>query len=198
MTINGSEVRTFTQASTQITTTNLAANSLPAVTTANMDCNILIEVLSTGGAILQEETSKEIDCRFQDTQKSFMNAAGEWSQSQAIAYVSESSCIIGSIFSCNGYDYNIAQVSIITGLDGSEEGRKLWLTCKTESPDRAIEVEEGAETLTRYMTKAVYDVDEDGIADKAEGVRDLDTLPAAPVEGEIAAKDGKLYIAVTG
>ncbi len=196
LTINGTETLTFTQASTKISTTYLTADTLPVVTTSGLDCNILIEVLSAGGAILQEETAKEIDCRFQDTQKSFRDASGNWSQSQAIAYVSESECIIGTIFSCGGYDYNIAQVSIMAGLDGSEEGRKLWLTGKTESPDRAISVEEGSELLTRYMTKAVYDTDGDGIADKAEAIRALDDLPEAPTQGEIVEKDGKLYLAI--
>jgi hypothetical protein len=197
LTTNGSETLTFAIASTKITTTNLTANTLPTITTANLDCNILIECLTTGGAVMQEETAKEIDCRFQDTQKGFYDSTGEWSMSQAIAYVSESSCIIGTKLSYDGYDYNIAQVSIMTDLDGSEEGRKLWLTGKSVSPDRDIEVEEGSELLTRYMTKAVYDTDEDGVADKAEGVRDLDALPVSPVEGEIVAKDGKLYVAVS-
>ena len=48
-----------------------------------------------------------------------------------------------------------------------------------------------------YMLKSVYDIDADGIADKAEAIRDLDILTVSPTEGEIAAKDGKLYIAVT-
>lgn len=194
LTVNGTETVTFTQASTKQTTTTLAADLLPTVTTSGLDCNILIEVLSVGGAILQEETAKEIDCRFQDTQKSFRDASGEWSTTQAIAYVSESSCIIGSIFSCNGYDYNIAQVSIMTGLDGSEEGRKLYLVGKSVSPDRDIEVEVGAETLTRYMTKAVYDTDEDGIADKAEGIREVEEFPSNPKKGDMVLKDGELYV----
>ena len=168
ITINSTETLTFTQASTKITTTTLAAESLPTVTTANLSCNILIECINVGGAIIYNETAKEIDCRYKDTQKSFQDANGQWNTTSGIAYVTEVTCTVGTIFSCDGYDYNIARVDIMTGLDGSEEGRKLWLTGKSVSPDRVIEVEEGEETLTRYMTKAVYDTDEDGIADRAE------------------------------
>ena len=192
--INSEDIN-FLAASSKNST--ILLTELPTVTTTGLDCNILITAIDSAGAPIPYDTQLEISCRFQDTQKSFRDSKGEWSTSSAIAYVTETSCGIGTIFSCNGYDYNIAQVSIMTGLDGTEEGRKLWLTGKTESPDRAVEVEEGSELLTRYMTKAVYDTDEDGIADKAEGVRDLDDLPTSPDEGEMAAKDGKLYVAVT-
>ena len=197
LTVNGSESLTFTQAATKVTTTHLAADVLPTVTTSGLDCNVLIEVLDVGGAILREETAKEIKCRFQDTQKSFRDAQGNWSLSSAIAYVNEPELVIGTKLSYDGYDYDIAQVSIMTGLGGSEMGRKLWLTGKTESPDRAIEVEEGAETLTRYMTKAVYDTDEDGIADKAEGVPVLSEIPTDLSEysdGDMFKVGSRLYV----
>lgn len=168
ITINGTETLTFTAASTKTTTTTLTANSLPTVTTTNLSCNILIECIDVGGSPIYEETALELYCRFQDTQKAFMDPTGKWTNSSAVAYTDETSCNIGTTFSYDGYDYNIAQVSIMTDLDGAEEGRKLYLTGKTLSPDRPIEVEDGSEMLIRYMVKAMYDVDEDGIVDRAE------------------------------
>ena len=56
---------------------------------------------------------------------------------------------------------------------------------------------EGAMTSIKVMRRDHYDSDDDGTVDRAEGVRDLDTLPTTPTEGEMAAKDGKLYVAVT-
>jgi hypothetical protein len=172
MTINGSEVITFAQASTKTTTTNLIANALPIVTTANLDCRVLIEVLSTGGAVLQEETQTALDCRFQDSQKSFRLPSGEFSMSDAIAYTDDSSCAIGTKFSFGSYDYSIAQVTVMTALDGTEEGRKLWLTGKAAAPTGRTVVD-----VTDYMLKSVYDIDSNGIADKADGIPVLSALP---------------------
>jgi hypothetical protein len=73
---------------------------------------------------------------------------------------------------------------------------KLILTGGSPSPS-GREISEEDAILDTKMLKAIYDTDNDGIVDKTEGVRDLDTLPMSPVEGEIAAKDGKLYVAVT-
>jgi hypothetical protein len=193
----GSETKTFTTSGQRLTTTNLLT-ALPVVTTSGLDCNILIEALNSGGANIIDEYQVEIDCRFQNTQKSFMNSTGQWTQSQAIAYVTNSDFSIGDTFSIDDYDYTISQISAHVDLDGDEEFRKLYLTNRAPAPDdRAVWVDDNAVALTRYMTKAEYDTDNDGIADKAEAVRDLDALPVAPTEGEIVAKDGKLYIAVS-
>lgn len=192
----GSETLTFTMAGKKTTTTLLTV--LPVVTTTNLNCMIEILALDSGGAPISLDTQTAIDCRFQDTQKAFQNAQGEWSTSAAIAYTNDSSCIIGKLFSYNGYDYSIAQISAFGDIDGAEEYRKLWLTGKTLAPSgRSVVVETQTVTTSQYMLKSVYDTDADGIADKAESIRDLDTLPVSPTEGEIVAKDGKLYIAVT-
>jgi hypothetical protein len=113
--------------------TTVTLTALPVVTYANLDCNIRIEAINVGGADIKVETETELKCRFQDTQKSFTNNMGEWTQSQAIAYTNNSNCIIGTSFSYGGYDYSISQVSVMTRLDGTEEGRKLYLTNKSLS-----------------------------------------------------------------
>lgn len=193
----GTETLTFT-ANNQKKITTVLLSSLPTVTYSGLDCNIMIEAIDSGGAPITEETETPIDCRFQDSQKSFRDASGSWSTSQAVAYVNDSGCDIGGIFSHGGYDYQIAQVSVMAGLSGSEEGRKLMLVGKSLAPTgRQVAIPTTEVTTSDYMLKSVYDADSDGIADKAESIRDLDALPESPTEGEIVSKDGKMYIAVT-
>lgn len=192
----GSETLTFTVAGKKTTSNLLTA--LPVVTTANLTCMIEILAIDSGGAPISLDTQTAIDCRFQDTQKAFQTALGEWSTSAAIAYTNDASCIIGKLFSYGGYDYQIAQVSAHGDLNGDEVFRKLWLTGKTLAPSgRSVVVDTEDITTVVNMIKAIYDTDDDGIVDKAEAVRDLDTLPITPTEGEIVTKDGKLYVAVT-
>lgn len=189
----GSETLTFIQAGTKQTTVLLSA--LPVTTYANLDCNILITAIDSGGAPIASDTQTALDCRFQDTQKSFRLPSGEFSQSQAIAYTDDSSCVIGTLFSYGGYDYSIAQVSVMTGLDGIEEGRKLYLTGKTLAPTgRAVVVETQTVTTSQYMLKSVYDTDADGIADTTEGIREVTEFPTSPKKGDMVLKDGEIYI----
>lgn len=173
-----SEDLTFIAAGTKTSTILLTA--LPTVTTTELNCQILIEAIDSGGAPISLDTQTALDCRFQDTQKSFRLPSGEFSTSQAIAYTDDSSCAIGTLFSYGGYDYSIAQVSVMTGLDGSEEGRKLYLTGKTLAPaTRAVATNiPGTVASSDVMLKSVYDTDADGISDKAEGIPVLDTVPS--------------------
>ncbi len=122
----GSETLTFAAAGKKATTVSLSA--LPVITTSGLNCNILVEAITTGGAPIQQETLTAVACRFQNTQTSFMDPTGEWTKSQAIAYVSDSGFEIGSIFRYGGQDYHIAQVSAHCDLEGDEVFRKLYLT----------------------------------------------------------------------
>lgn len=183
----GSETLAFTAAGKKITTVSLSA--LPTITTANIDCNILVEAITTGGAPIQEETHTEIYCRFQNTQKAFQNSAGEWTQSQAVAFVSDSNLVLGSVFSFDGYDYSIAQVSAHADLDGDEVFRKLYLTGRTVAPTGRTVAD-----MTGDMKKSVYDIDQDGVVDKAEGIREVTEFPASPAVGDMVLKEGKVYI----
>jgi hypothetical protein len=185
----GSETLAFAAAGKKITTVNLSA--LPTITTSGLNCMVLVEAITTGGAPIQTETQTAIDCRFQNTQKNFQNQEGQWTQSQAVAYVSDSSFEIGSVFSQGGYDYQIAQVSAHSDLDGEEQFRKLYLTGRTAAPSGREE----AEDLTGGdMTKAVYDIDLDGVVDTAEGIREVSEFPTAPKKGDMVLKDGELYV----
>lgn len=161
----GTETLAFTLTGQKKTTTILLT-ALPVVTYTSLDCIILIEAIDSAGASISSDNQVAIDCRFQDTQKSFQSPNGEWSTSAAIAYTNDTSSIIGTLFSYNGYDYQISQVSAYGDIGGDEEYRKLYLTGKTLAPSgRAVVVPEGTD-----MLKSVYDTDEDGIVDQSESV----------------------------
>ena len=121
----GGETLTFTAAGKKLTTTNLSA--LPVITTANLDCTVLIEAITTGGAPIIKETQTAIYCRLQNTQKSFLNPSGEWAQSAAIAYTNDSALVIGAELLVGSTYYNIAQVSAHVNKAGTEIFRKLYL-----------------------------------------------------------------------
>jgi hypothetical protein len=190
----GSETLTFTAAAKKVTTVNLSA--LPVITTSGLNCMVLVEANTTGGAPIQEETQTAIDCRFQNTQKSFQNSAGEWTKSQAIAYVSDSNIAIGSIFSQGGYDYSISQVSAHDDLDGDEVFRKLYLTGRTVAPATRAAAAEAPGTVvpSDVMLKSVYDIDNDLVADQAEGIREVTEFPTSPKKGDMVLKDGEIYV----
>lgn len=121
----GSETLTFTAAGKKTTTTSLTA--LPVITPTGMDCNILVEALNSGGAPILKKTTTAIKCRFMNSQKAFVDAAGAWTLSQAIADTTDSNCSIGDMFRFDGVDYIIGQISCFVGPTGTEIFRRLFL-----------------------------------------------------------------------
>lgn len=121
----GTETLTFTAAGKKTTTTFLSA--LPAISCIGLDCNVLIEAITTGGTPILKETATAIKCRFMNTQKSFMDSLGTWTQSQAIADTTDSNCNIGDVFRFNSTDYNIGQISCFINSTGEETYRRLYL-----------------------------------------------------------------------
>lgn len=192
----GSETLTFAAAGTKTTTTALSA--LPTITTSGLDCNILVEAITTGGAPIIEETAIALKTRFENTQKSYLNSQGVWSKSQAIAYVIDSSCDIGTKFSQGGYDYTIDQVHAFPDLRGREVYRKLLLVGKTIAPSsRAISLSVAAATVSPMMIMATYDADADGVVDLAEGIRVLDAVPSdltGYADGELIKVGDTVYV----
>jgi hypothetical protein len=121
----GSEILTFTAAGKKTTTTFLPA--LPVISPAGLDCNILVEAMNSGGAPILKETTTAIKCRFMKSQKAFVDAAGAWTLSQAIADTTDSNCSIGDMFRFDGVDYIIGQISCFVGPTGTEIFRRLFL-----------------------------------------------------------------------
>jgi len=121
----GSEVLTFTSATRKTTTVLLSA--LPAITTSGLDCQLLIEALSSGGANIQKETLTAITCRFMNVQKSYRDALGNWTTSQAQALTADASSNVGGILRIGSTDYTIMQMESYSKLSGREFLRRLYL-----------------------------------------------------------------------
>lgn len=121
----GSETISFTSATRKTTTTLLSA--LPAITTSGLDCNILIEALNSGGVNILKETLTAIVCRFMNVQKSFRDALGNWTTSQAQALTADTGCNVGGILRIGTTDYQIMQMESYSKLSGREFLRRLYL-----------------------------------------------------------------------
>jgi hypothetical protein len=166
----GLETLTFTAATRK--TSKVMLSVLPTITTSGLDCNILIEALNSGGAPIQHETQYDISCRFMGTEKAYRNSEGIWTTSQAVVDTTDPNCKIGCIFSYGGYDFHIDQTDPKLGFS-REKYRRLFLNGMTLAPaSREVEDAEGDD-----MLKAVYDQNNDGIVDLAEGIRVLTAIP---------------------
>lgn len=161
---------TFTVATSKTSTILLSA--LPTVTTSGLDCNVLIEAIDSGGAVIGLDTQTAIDCRFEPSEETVQYPIGKFVNQTGIAYTNDSSFVKGSVFSQGGYDYEVFRTKPMIDLDGSQEGLKLWLSGGTLAPSgRSV-----AEVCD--MLKSVYDTDNDGIVDKSEGIPVLDEIPS--------------------
>jgi hypothetical protein len=125
VTVN-SETLTFTGAGTKSTTTTLT--SLPTITTANLDCWLVIWAIDTSGTDYYEVTWTDFDCRWEDAQIAYYTPAGAWAQSNAIVY-SKTAYVVGNTLRKYGTttEITIKKVMIGTDLDGIEEYRKYIL-----------------------------------------------------------------------
>jgi hypothetical protein len=154
---------------------------------------VLVEARTTGGAPIMQETQADIKCRHHKIQKAYKNSDGVRTTSDSYALSNEESGFeIGDVLSVGGYDY------AVDGLDYHEvepgDGRnhyELFLKGRTAAPATR---EEAVDLTGGDMTKAVYDIDEDGIVDYTEGVREVSEFPSAPKKGDLVLKDGELYV----
>lgn len=122
----GSEMPLSFNSATRKTTTVLLS-ALPIISHIGLNCNILIEALSAGGANIQKETATATKCRFMQAQKAYQDGAGTWTQSKGIADTTDPNCNIGDEFRFGGIDYQIGQVNCFTDLAGTELYRRLYL-----------------------------------------------------------------------
>lgn len=120
----GTETLTFIQAGTKTTTVDLTAN--PAASSANLDCHLHLEVVDTGLAPIMAETLTTIMIRFEPTSKTYQNAQGAWTQSQAYAMVVGSTIGLNSVIRYNSIDYTTKQIEAFNWLDGTELYRILY------------------------------------------------------------------------
>jgi hypothetical protein len=114
----GSETLTFAVAGKKTTTMSLSA--LPAISCSGLDCNILVEAISVGGAPLQTETQTAIKIRKEAYQSGYFNAAGVWTATRDAVYCT-AVMAVGDKIRFNGTDYTILKVEDNPGLDGTSE-----------------------------------------------------------------------------
>jgi hypothetical protein len=125
VTVNA-EIISFTQAGTKTTTTNLTV--LPAVTCQNLDCQVKITCIDTGGADIYQHSYADFFCRWEDVNVLFMNNLGAWTQSNA-KVVCKEAYAVGDYLRKDGTttEYPIKQATVVTDLDAVEQFRKYTL-----------------------------------------------------------------------
>ena len=74
--IVNAEVITFVGATKK--TSTLSLSGLPTITTANLDCNILVECIDASGASIQNTVNTPIKIRWEDYTKAIQDAQGNW------------------------------------------------------------------------------------------------------------------------
>jgi len=118
VTINGTETITFTQAGRKTSTVSLSA--LPAIVTANLDCNLVITVLDSGLAPISVETLTTINSRIDVKQSGFYNASGTWTKTDNIIY-SNSSMNLGDVIRDGTSNYTIKKKDAYKDIGGTVE-----------------------------------------------------------------------------
>ena len=189
----GSETLTFTGAGKKLSKTNLSA--LPVITTSGLDCSILITCISALGADIEKEILSTIKCAWVPSQKYFQNSLGEWQLSDIVA-LTKTSLNADDIISYNNFDYIIKQVLGGNRIMGITAPYKLFLTGGSPSPSgRLISTEDAISA--DIMMKGIYDVDKDGIVDKAESIPVLAAIPtdlSGFADGDMFKVGNKTYI----
>jgi hypothetical protein len=121
----GSETLAFSAAGKKKSTVNLTA--LPTITPSGLDCNVLIEAISPGGAVLQQETSTAIKIRMKSKSKSIPSPAGGWEsirESYALSWAKDA-VAKGDIIRYGGQDCIVSEIEKLRGFASSELIRKL-------------------------------------------------------------------------
>ncbi len=121
----GGETLNFAAAGKKKSTVDLTA--LPVVTPSGLDCNVLVEAISPGGAVLQLETSTAIKIRMKSKSKSIPSPSGGWEsirESYAISWASDA-VAKGDIIRYGGKNYTVSAIEPMRGFASSEIVRKL-------------------------------------------------------------------------
>jgi hypothetical protein len=121
----GAETIPFSSATRKTATALLTA--LPTITKTGLDCYILIEALTVGGANIQKETLTSILIGFKATQKTYQDSEGNWTLCSAQAKTVDTACVAGTILRVDGIDYTVVQVEPKNKPSGREYMRKLLL-----------------------------------------------------------------------
>lgn len=127
VTINGSETLTFTVAGKK--TTTAALTSLPTITTANLDCNLVITVISSGGTPVYTEAETDLYCKIEIKSKSVPSPNGGWTSIQATTMQARGIFATGDVIKfdidnpfdpTDGIEYQVSSVKPKIGYMGKE------------------------------------------------------------------------------
>ena len=122
--IVGSETLTFISVGTKKTTNALTA--LPIITTSNIDCNMLIEAITTNGDKIKTEVLTAKKVRWEPTTKAFTSPSGALTQCVAYAMIRDTTIKIHDTIRYLGTDYIVKQIEAFPWLDGKELYRVLY------------------------------------------------------------------------
>lgn len=123
--IIGAETLQFTSATRKTTTALLTA--LPVISTSGLDCNILVEALSSGGANIQKETLTNILIGYNMRQRLSPDSMGNFTIKETLTKTTDTGCMAGGIIRVDGVDYTIFDSNPKYKLGGREYMRKLTL-----------------------------------------------------------------------
>ena len=132
VTVNGSETLTFTAAGKK--TTIAALTELPTITTANLDCNLVITVITSGGAPVYAESETDLYCKIEIKSKNVPSPSGGWTSIQATTLQARGTFAIGDTIKFNvdnpfdptdGIEYQVSSVKPKIGYMGKESMKIL-------------------------------------------------------------------------
>lgn len=112
----GSETLTFTTATRKTTTTLLSA--LPTITTSGLNCNILVEAITSAGAPILAETLTAIAVRLAAKTSGFYNSAGVWTKTDYLIHC-KTAMDVGDVVRYGSTDYVIMARKEAVDLDGT-------------------------------------------------------------------------------
>jgi hypothetical protein len=92
-------------------TSTVLMTSLPAITTANLDCQIQIIALNSGGVELQQETRTPISCDWSDA-TSWYQSVGVWVRADSSCETDKLDIVIDDKVLYNGRTYTVKNVKV--------------------------------------------------------------------------------------
>jgi hypothetical protein len=112
----------------KVCTTNIAANTKPAISYTGLDCQITIECVDSGGAPIYSETETAINVAWNDTQKWVPAPEGGWTAiTNTTASTEDSTIDVGDVLrkTSGGADYQVKATHDIHNHLGLFVKRKL-------------------------------------------------------------------------
>lgn len=125
----GSDTLSFSASGQKrLCTTTITASTKPAITYANLDCQITVQCMNVGGAPIYSETETAIDVAWNDTQKWVPSPEGGWTAITATTAETDNSTIdVGDVLrkTSAGSDYVVQAVHPVKNHLGLEIKRRL-------------------------------------------------------------------------